>query len=245
MKRKSLLLIATGLFIYSHIAIADFYPAHMVDVGYKWGDDVYNTELSFVVNHDPGFPSYYYWAHFFVFKNSTPIDLRYGYTGLQTVGNIKKVIFSIWNATEAIGRGCRPFVEDGTGYQCLIDYDWQEGHTYRFKVWKLLSDSTGDWWGSWVEDVETGKTENIGLIKSAPNGGSIRESWLFDEYFAKVPNCEAMRFASITYKNLRGNFGSVVPHHWATYPQNQCRHYMNIVFNGNDFTVSTPIKTKV
>jgi hypothetical protein len=94
-----------------------------------------------------------------------------GYFGLQELGNGKKVvIFSVWDPTkgdnpnnvkledrveclfQADDVRIKRFGGEGTGGQCMADFEWQSGQTYRFLV---------------AAKVEGEKTAYSGFISSA------------------------------------------------------------------------------
>jgi hypothetical protein len=67
------------------------------------------------------------------------VDGDGGYIGIQTDGNGKRAIFSIWGANGAqcadvAGAICQPFTGEGDGYQTLVPYEWVPGHRYRTRV---------------------------------------------------------------------------------------------------------------
>ncbi len=128
---------------------------------------------------DPGPNSNVYW--------SNQVDPLHGYTGLQSTelvsaneGAGKQFLFSLWGATAAkpgtpasagIGAGSFCTVSgsatDGSaGAQCRYRYDWQAGHTYRFRITPDTNQGPG-WFKSNVTDVTagaSGDTFNIGSI---------------------------------------------------------------------------------
>ena len=235
--KKTLCAVFSSLCIIQSHALV---PGHLLDAIYNWPQPVWETDLNLTITTDPGSSSGYYWSHFFVFSNSSGFS-RTGYTGLQTVGNGKKAIFSIWNAIEANGAGCQPFGGEGTGYQCLINYNFQQGHTYRLRTARLGGDSTGDWWGSWVSDIQVPQQEvTIGLIKSPLNSGLIQTSYLFDEYFLNVANCTSMAYAKIGFNNLMGNLGTITPNFNYWVAEGACANNIFVQFTGNNFTAASP-----
>jgi hypothetical protein len=229
-------ILLSSLFTLSSYALT---PGHLLDAIYQWPTPVWESDLDLTITADPGPTSGYYWSHFFVFSNSSGFS-RTGYTGLQTVGNGKKAIFSIWNAIGANGAGCQPFGGEGSGYQCLINYNFQQGHTYRMRVARLGGDSLGDWWGAWVSDTATQQETTIGFIQSPLNSGLIPTSYLFDEYFLSVSSCASMAYANVNYTNLTGNFGTVIPKFSYWVPEGPCASNIFVNFAGNNFTAASP-----
>jgi hypothetical protein len=234
-----------GLFIFmSTFAISSsaqaVVPGHLMDAIYNWPVQLWQSDVNMTILSDPGPTSTYYWSHFFVFANSDSSWSRAGYTGLQTVGNGKKAIFSIWNGLAASGQTCQPFSGEGVGYQCFIDYDFAVGHTYRLRIWQLASDSTGVWWGGFVSDTATNAETVIGYIKTPSDSGLIKTSFLFDEYFTNVSSCAAMPYAKVEYSNLTGNLGAVTPNFSSWYPGSACKNNIFVQFTGNNFTAASP-----
>jgi len=95
-------------------------------------DKNYNFDIDLKVTDTPELDAGLFWAHQFGFVGGSG-----GYLGLQVVGSTKKAIFSIWDALggnpDRTGdasppetfNGCRIFTGEGTGWQCLISYDWK------------------------------------------------------------------------------------------------------------------------
>ena len=103
--------------------------------------------------------------------------------GTQLVGNQKKALFSIWDITEnantAIPTGnCQRFSGEGTGAQCLIDYDWVEGREYRLRLWALTSVPGGEQWVAAIYDTLTLAETTIGVIELKDSGGYAGYGWL-------------------------------------------------------------------
>ncbi|MEN2470996.1 RICIN domain-containing protein [Burkholderia sp. GS2Y] len=119
---------------------------------------------------DPGPNSNVFW--------SNQINSLNGYTGLQSTelvsaseGTGRQFLFSLWGATAAkpgtpasagIGAGSYCTVSgsatDGSaGAQCRYRYDWQAGHTYRFRITPDTAQGPG-WFKSNVTDVTPGST---------------------------------------------------------------------------------------
>ncbi|MDR0243001.1 MAG: DUF3472 domain-containing protein [Burkholderia sp.] len=119
---------------------------------------------------DPGPNSNVFW--------SNQVNSLHGYTGLQSTelvsaseGVGRQFLFSLWGATAAkpgtpasagIGAGSFCTVSgsatDGSaGAQCRYRYDWQAGHTYRFRITPDTTQGPG-WFKSNVTDVTPGST---------------------------------------------------------------------------------------
>jgi len=230
----------------SHLAANTLTPGHFLDVVYNWPSPVSDAEV-FITVRDVALPSSYYWSHFFFLSgssSSSPTSLRQAYLGLQTHSDSSKTaLFSIWNAIAASGSNCSQFGGEGVGYNCSINYNFQNGGLYRMRVAQVSSDSTGDWWGAWVQDAFAQVETFIGYIKSPPQSGLITSSFLFDEYFGTVASCSTTPFAQVTFSGLVGNGGAIKPRLSQTLPEGPCANDVFVNFVGNDFTVSTPTTT--
>jgi len=243
MKKLLILFIFFNSFI-TTFANAAVTPGHMFDAVYQWPNPQYNVDVNFKMIATPPDTSAYYWAHFVVFQNSSGpfmgTSSRTAYAGLQTTRNGKTAIFSVWNALAAEGMDCRQFGGEGIGYQCKIPFSFQNGHTYRVRMWKLTSDASGEWWGAWVKDLEANSEKFIGQIKARPNAGNIVTSYLFDEYYTSVPGCSSIPYAKLDLVRLLGANGTIKPILKTWFREGVCANFVNVYFNGNDFTISTP-----
>src|SRR6266487_3337161 len=111
-----------------------------------------------------------YWAMTWWFT-STPNEG--GYMGLQTDGTRfngsqgDTAIFSLWNANAASGSNCDMFGGEGSGYSCRLAYTIDSQIDYRFRVWRLNADASGQWWGAWIQNMKTGVDTPIGSIRVA------------------------------------------------------------------------------
>ncbi|MGU7780683.1 DUF3472 domain-containing protein [Burkholderia sp. PU8-34] len=167
---------------------------------------------------DPGPNSNVYW--------SNQVNSLHGYTGLQSTelvsaseGAGKQFLFSLWGATAAkpgtpasagIGAGSFCTVSssatDGSaGAQCRYRYEWQAGHTYRFRITPDTSQGPG-WFKSNVTDVTGGATGDsfdigsiyVGTTQTQVPVSSISQ-WV--EYFDW--NSSRTSCASVAYTNAR------------------------------------------
>ena len=146
-----------------------------------------------------------------------------GYMGTQLVGTTKKAIFSIWdialNSAEAdpAAPWCVRFGGEGTGMQCLIDYNWVAGHEYQLRLWTLGTTPTGERWGAWITDTVTQVSTQIGIIHLKHSNGFSGYGWLlgqgplgtFLEYFVGAPTCAQNPVSAIRW---RGPFGNNADH---------------------------------
>ncbi|NTY37979.1 RICIN domain-containing protein [Burkholderia diffusa] len=167
---------------------------------------------------DPGPNSNVFW--------SNQVNSLHGYTGLQSTelvsaseGTGKQFLFSLWGATAAkpgtpasagIGAGSYCTVSgsatDGSaGAQCRYRYEWQAGHTYRFRITPDTSQGPG-WFKSNVTDVTGGATGDsfdigsiyVGTTQTQVPVSSISQ-WV--EYFDW--NSSRTSCASVAYTNAQ------------------------------------------
>ncbi|KVX16596.1 hypothetical protein WL01_16280 [Burkholderia ubonensis] len=167
---------------------------------------------------DPGPNSNVFW--------SNQVNSLHGYTGLQstelvsaTEGVGKQFLFSLWGATAAqpgtpasagIGAGSYCTVSgsatDGSaGAQCRYRYEWQAGHTYRFRITPDANQGPG-WFKSNVTDVTNGATGDsfdigsiyVGTTQTQVPVSSISQ-WV--EYFDW--NSSRTSCASVAYTNAQ------------------------------------------
>ena len=119
-----------------------------------------------------------------------------GYIGLQTDGvrfdgtRGEMAIFSLWDATAAVGRSCGTFGGEGVGYSCRLAFPITTGRLYRLRVERMEADSVGQWWGGWVKDESTGIDHFIGKIRVAPTFTTMSRLQNFSEYFGRQVHCD-------------------------------------------------------
>ncbi len=151
-------------------------------------------EMYFTWLKEPGF-SYIYSAFTFGFEPTG------GYTGLQQVGNTKKVLFSIWDIPTDITANpahanCGRFGGEGTGAKCIMDYNWVEGHEYRLRVERNSTNESGDIWAGYIKDMVMGEETIIGKIFLENVYGLVgyglikAHTAIFLEYFGGVSYCD-------------------------------------------------------
>ena len=151
-------------------------------------------------------------------------DASYGgYMGLQTDGNRfdgtvgETAIFSLWNATDAMGPGCQEIFEDGTVHSCRIPFTIVPGRNYTYRLWRTEAVPEGQWWGAWILD---GATEYyIGQILVPATHLGAAGILNFSEYFGPAFPCDSVpnsvaRFDALhinqtfTYEFEKGTAGS-------------------------------------
>jgi hypothetical protein len=139
-----------------------------------------------------------YFSTYITFAN-----VDYGaYMGYQQLGGgVRQVIFSVWNATASqagAGANCQTFGGEGTGGQCILPFEFQNGRWYTSRMWRLSRDSSGTWWGAWILDDAGGQTY-IGSHLAPPEAGDINAVDSFDEYFGEAAPCNAIPWSSATF----------------------------------------------
>lgn len=165
-----------------------------------------NSSIDFLFNvqSDPGDKSYVFWAQQFWFETGPG-----GYLGLQRVGGVKKIIFSIWDATASValmpGAIAEPFGGEGTGQHVIGPFDWKPGHTYRFRLESY--GGTGPWWEVSVTDLTTSDHWRLGKIQGQTAWKKLqRNVSTFTEVFGNNQRCEWIPYA-------RAEFGSPTSDH--------------------------------
>lgn len=199
---------------------------------YSWWDmpsgPHYNLDSTiFVGNHvDQSKNPAWFMAHQFAPANGSPggyiglqVDNNTGWTNVPNNG--KRVLFSWWGAVGAScsnvpGAVCRPFVEDGTGYQTAIPYDWQAGREYRARLWVLNSNPDGTtWWGGWIKDMTTGVEQAVGYMKVPSTFGWLDSGVNWIEWYGGHRNaCSDIPVIIAYFHKLGGNNWTT----WAKYP---------------------------
>ena len=160
-------------------------------------------------------PAGYFWAHQFGFINGDG-----GYLGLQSQGNRradgsigKLAIFSLWNTTLSQGAACGNFSGEGVGQSCSIAYNWIKNRTYKLRVNKDFSQSTGTWWSAWVQDTVTRQDSFIGRIRvpAAWRGLSTFSGMWTENFVPAFTNCESLVYSSVRFDYPKANGGTISP----------------------------------
>ena len=163
----------------------------------------YNYDQTMMVYQDPGPKSFYFWSA----QYKLTIGNDGGYMGMQTDlsdnnGNNlgKGVLFALWGATQAQILNPNVIVHmnpDGSpGRSLLMPYAWEQGKAYRFRIWKLNSDSGGVWWQYSVLNISTNVLTVLGNLYY-PNKLIMLGSWtvVWTEYYG--PNAQTACLTSI------------------------------------------------
>ncbi len=179
---------------------------------------------------DPAFPSDIgFYSQFMMWFESG----GGGYMGLQKDGyEGKKAIFSMWdtgaNMVQAETPHCKRFGHEGTGAMCLIKYDWEVGHEYKFFAHLHQSAQTNRMaMSAYIVDITAKKETHIGTINipdvSGYRGyGNIAAMVYVHEYYGSrtLDNCGQLpqmavewtmpafehgaRFPTVTYNSETG-----------------------------------------
>lgn len=174
-------------------------------------DGYYNFDWNLTPENDPS-PTGYFWSHQFSLKNG-----QGGYFGMQTQGSNpsgKIAIFSIWDALAANGPGyAGTFGGEGEGYSVRIPYQWQPGKSYRLRIWRLVREVDGTWWGAWVRDEASNVEHHIGSIKVPPAWGNLtNSSVVWTEYYSAFPSsCDGIQHSAAKMTNFKANDGTLAP----------------------------------
>ena len=202
--------------LFSARAQAQITPSHLVDVVYDWPSPYPSSDgalqATFTVWDDPGINTYYYFAHFFSMGPYTgDVNNTTVYFGLQTNGDANRsAIFSVWNASGALGPNCSTFGNEGIGWHCLINYPWEAGHSYAITTQRSAGVMV-DTWSASVNDIDAGVSTPIGQIFGQHTEQRPTTSWFFYEYYQTVPSCDALPHVRMTFSDIVGENGSVMP----------------------------------
>jgi hypothetical protein len=155
-----------------------------------------------------------------------------GYFGIQEAGNSKKVvIFSVWDPT----RGDRPgevkledrveclhsapdvrirrFGGEGTGGQCMGDFNWQPGETNRFLVRGLVESNKTAYAGYvWLQDQHQWK--HLVTFRTRTGGQPLQGYYSFVEDFRRdtrsAQERRRARFGNVWVKSTAGDWVPVL-----------------------------------
>ena len=146
-----------------------------------------------------------YWALTFGFNEISDG----GYIGIQTGynnANTGMLIFSIWNATVAAKGDNATYIVDfdgeGVGKSCRISIPIYTNHTYRLRIWKMESTSSGTYWGAWIKDKTIGKEYFLGKIKTDQQTTLSSNVLNFVEYYGPIQACDEV-------PQSRAQFGAI------------------------------------
>jgi len=192
-------------------------------------DKNYNFDIDLKVTDTPELDTGLFWSHQFAFVGGSG-----GYLGLQIVGSTKKAIFSIWNALAGSSE-CQVFTHEGSGWMCLIDYDWKVGFNYRLRLWVLNKDPAGnEWWLGTINDYSINSDTVIGRIL-VPSSFGWLSSWsvTWIEYFV-YSTCDVPYTRAIfSYPFARNGAGDHAPEKAkATYGTSSCQN-SNVKYIGD------------
>jgi len=229
------------------LAVASgFTPIHLFDGYYDWNsptlpDGHYNSDINLTINEEPPTGSYYYWSKTFYFVNG-----ELGYIGLQSNGWMwnegwigKMAIFSLWNALDSQAGEhavCGKFGGEGEGLSCRMKYNWQSGHTYRLRIWKIDT----SWWAAFIMDMTTGKEDYIGKIKVSKSWKGLANNFvLFSEYFWGVNSCDAIPYANVTFSQPMADNGTYTAKLNSQLISHKCNYIVNVTDSNNSWRIKT------
>lgn len=198
------------------------------------GSTATSSTAAITIEESPSVASYYFWAHQFFL--TAQVDHN-GYFGLQTDGLIggrwvgKMVIFSVWNAIDAIAgtsATAQNFGGEGVGYSLRLPYEWTERVEYQFRIYK-----EADYWWALEFQPRDGTPTYLGKIKITEDVVLQAASANFVEYFTRVNACEdtpysRARFASVSFDD-------------ATYEASNVKTYGNCVDNARAYADSSGV----
>ncbi|WP_414439184.1 DUF3472 domain-containing protein [Burkholderia sp. 22PA0106] len=156
-----------------------------------------SIDFTFNIQSDPGNKSYVFWAQQFAFEGGSD-----GYLGLQRSGATKKIIFSIWDTKSSValmqGAVAEPFDGEGIGQHVIAPFDWQLGHTYRFRLEN--AGGTGPWWEVSITDLETNDHWDLGKIQAQAGWGNLAAYVsTFTEVYVNGESCERIPYARAAF----------------------------------------------
>lgn len=149
-----------------------------------------------------------------------------GYAGLQQLADGSlKAIFSIWGGTP-VASTCGYVTELGEQVsRCLIDYPWEFGERYTFRVGKVGTMRNGHWYAAWVED-EDGLSTLIG-VHAVPLTVTGIGPWIIDfmELFGES-ECMGHERTVVAFSPPVGQSGTVLDDpiyrdHWSSCEEGQ------------------------
>lgn len=170
---------------------------------------LYDVTYAVTVTQDPGHAANVFWSSQFGFSSG-----HGAYIGMQSNGGPRRTfLFSVWDATEAVagdaGSYCVNFSGEGVGKSCHTQaIDWQQGHTYRFRV----ASEGNHWFGATITDLTTQHVYKLGSIRVGSDtinpGGMI--NWVeYFEWSDPTASCFNQPFSRATFAVPKGNGGTI------------------------------------
>jgi hypothetical protein len=155
-----------------------------------------------------------------------------GYFGIQELGNGKKVIiFSVWDPTKGDDQNkvaieerveclfsdpemrIKRFGGEGTGGQCMGDFDWKIGETNRFLV-RAAPEETKTAYSGFVYDNEKKKWRQLVTFRTLTGGQRLKGLYSFVEDFRRdyksAGEIRKARFADGWVKTAAGDWTALV-----------------------------------
>jgi len=149
-----------------------------------------------------------YWSLYYEMTGA-PSDsgTEAGYMGLQTDATRpdgskgEMAIFSVWNADDSRNQDgtCINFSGEGEGLSCRAAMAVDVSASYRYRVERLESDSTGQWWGAWIENLSTGDEVYLGDLHNASTQLSPDRLINFSEYWGTSVPCDEVPTSEVVW----------------------------------------------
>lgn len=187
---------------------------HSVDTLWTWpesADGVWRVEQEVVVESVTEGVEYFWGEHVWWVDGYS----LGGYLGLQSRGLRRAddsigdtAIFSVWEAIDARGPACGPFVEVTTGFSCSLAYPFRRGDPYRYVLERTTGDDTGAWWAASIVDIERADVSRIGEIKVRAPALGVDSTANFTEYFGpQQHSCASQPYALAHFGSPRAPGG--------------------------------------
>ena len=145
-------------------------------------------------------------AHRFTLSGSSDV----GTLGLETDARRfdgstgDTVIFAIPNANGARGAACRSPADSEFGWNCRVPRTIVSGPSQTLRLWRLLPDALGQWWGAWILDANGVETE-IGALRVPLASTSVTSSFDAVEYVGPEVDCDAVPKSRVTFAKPGAN----------------------------------------
>lgn len=125
-----------------------------------------------------------------------------------------------WQAAQ--GTYCRFFTHEGSGVQCDVEYQWEEGVTYKLRI----NNSANNAWTATIHDTKRNQTRTIATINVPPNYSGVYRLAEWVENFAQGseqhPSCDVVPKAIAVFGTPTVN-NSIPPTKSITYTYGNCQ----------------------
>ncbi len=219
-------------------------PGGYVDFGFSQSGPFASYDMMLTWNAVSN-PSWIYPAFTFGFQAGSG-----GYMGLQTVGDNRTAIFSIWdispsgNMAEPMHPNCSKGSSEGATVSCIPSFPWVTGHEYHLRLDISATDSGGQSWRATVRDLTAAEPlVTIGEIYLKNVSGYSGFGQLtstpatFLEYFGGPEACNGHVYANVRWRGPYANSmyppaHAVIKYPHDVWPQFQPCHENNISSTG-------------